>query len=53
MDFRKDKDKNKRKENFLKGLWLGGEEKKMMVGSGCFILKLTKNFFLQNKEFDR
>ena len=27
-----------KKENFLDGVWVGGRERKVMMGLGCFIL---------------
>ena len=39
-----------RRENFLEGVWLEGEERKIMVGSKCFLLKPTKKFSLRNEK---
>ena len=57
VDFREDEKKKKekkrermRRENFLKSVWLGGGERKMMVRSECFLSRLTKKFSLQNRE---
>ena len=41
VDFREDEKKKgekMRKENFLEGVWVGGRERKVMMGLGCFIL---------------
>ena len=55
VDFREDEKKKRerermRRENFLKSVWLGGGERKMMVRSECFLSRLTKKFSLQNRE---
>ena len=39
-----------RKENFLEGVWLGGEEGKMIVGPWCFLPEPIKKFSPQNGE---
>ena len=40
----------KRDKEKWEGVWLGGGVKNFVVGSEYFLPRLTKNFFLQNKE---
>ena len=53
MHFREDGKKKGEKmmtENFLKSVWLGGEERKMMVGLGYYLLGPIKKFSFQNRD---
>ena len=53
VDFREDGEKGgekMRREIFLKSVWLGGEERKMMVRLGYFHLRPIKKFSFQNRE---
>ena len=52
VNFREDGKKweKVRKENFLKSVWLGGRERKMIVGPGCFLSRPTKQLSPQNWE---
>ena len=37
-----------KKGNVFEGVWLGGRERKCVVGPRCFLLGFTRKFFLQN-----
>ena len=39
-----------KRENFLEGIWLGGEEGERDSGAECFLLRLIKKLSLQNGE---
>ena len=48
VDFREDeKQKKKRGENFLESVWLEEGERKILVGTKCFLLRFTKKFSLK------
>ena len=47
VDFREDEKNIKKRENFLKGLWLEGREKKEMMRPKCFLPGSPKNFIPQ------
>ena len=50
VDFRREREREReRKENFLEGVWLGGEERKMMMGP-VVLPRLTKKFSPQDGE---
>ena len=46
----KKKKKKMRRENFLENVWLGGGERKMMMGLRCFLPRSIKKFSHQNEE---
>ena len=44
------KKKKMRRVNFLENVWLGGGERKMMLGLRCFLPRPIKKFSYQNEE---